>query len=117
MTKVLIVDDASFMRHTIKLTLEKNGFQVVGEAANGLQAAEKYFELRPDIVTMDITMPEVDGIEGVKLIKQIDQQAKILMISAMGQQDFVRDAIVAGALGFLVKPFKEEKILEVLRAM
>lgn len=117
MKRVLVVDDASFMRYIIKQTLDKHGFEVIGDAENGMQAAQKYLELRPDVVTMDITMPDVDGIEGVKLIKQIDPQAKIIMISAMGQEDFVRDAIMAGALGFLVKPFKEEKIIEVLNAI
>jgi two-component system chemotaxis response regulator CheY len=117
MKTVLVVDDALFMRHSIKLALEKNGFRVVGDAANGLEAADKYAELHPDLVTMDITMPDVDGIEGVKLIKQIDPEAKIIMISAMGYESFVMDAIVAGAAGFLVKPFKEEKIVEVLKAI
>lgn len=117
MKTVLVVDDALFMRHSIKLALEKNGLRVIGEAANGLEAAERYAELNPDLVTMDITMPDVDGIEGVKLIKQIDPDAKIIMISAMGYESFVMEAIMAGAAGFLVKPFKEEKIVEVLKAI
>lgn len=117
MKTVLVVDDALFMRHSIKLALEKNGFKVVGEAANGLEAAQKYAELFPDLVTMDITMPDADGIEGVKLIRQIDANAKIIMISAMGYESFVMEAIMAGAAGFLVKPFKEEKIVEVLKAI
>lgn len=115
--RVLIVDDALFMRHTLKMMLEKNEFEVIGEAENGLEAARKYSELLPDIVTMDITMPEVDGIGGVQLIKKIDPQAKIIMISAMGQESFVRDAIVAGASGFLVKPFTEERVVQVINSI
>ncbi|MDD2497285.1 MAG: response regulator [Desulfitobacteriaceae bacterium] len=117
MKRVLIVDDALFMRHTLKMMLEKNEFEVIGEAENGLEAARKYSELLPDIVTMDITMPEVDGIGGVQLIKKIDPQAKIIMISAMGQESFVRDAIVAGASGFLVKPFTEERVVQVINSI
>ncbi|MDD2421208.1 MAG: response regulator [Heliobacteriaceae bacterium] len=117
MKRVLVVDDALFMRHMIKMILDNNRFQVVGEAENGLEAAQKYNELRPDLVTMDITMPEVDGIGAVKLIKKMDPQAKIVMISAMGQERFVKDAILAGASGFLVKPFSEEKVVQVLNAL
>ncbi|MFZ7101483.1 MAG: response regulator [Peptococcaceae bacterium] len=112
MSKVLVVDDAGFMRMMIKDILNKNGFEVVGEAENGHKAIEKFQELRPDIVTMDITMPELDGIAAVKAIKQIDPAARILMCSAMGQQAMVIDAIQAGAKDFIVKPFKPERVLE-----
>lgn len=110
--KVLVVDDAGFMRMMIKDILSKNGYQVVGEAENGQKAVKKYQELKPDIVTMDITMPELDGIGAVKEIKKIDPNARILMCSAMGQQAMVIDAIQAGAKDFIVKPFKPERVLE-----
>ncbi|MFZ5353095.1 MAG: response regulator [Bacillota bacterium] len=114
MKKVLIVDDAAFMRGSLKMILEQNGFQVVGEASNGLEAIKLYKELMPDIVTMDITMPELDGIEAVKMIKQLDCNAKIVMISAMGQESKVKDAVISGAKGFIVKPFKSEFVVETL---
>lgn len=114
MKKVLIVDDAAFMRHTIKAMLEKNGFEIVGEAENGALGVERYKELSPDIVTMDITMPEKDGIEALKDIKKIDSGAKVLMVSAMGQEKLVKNSIIAGAKGFIVKPFKEDKLVEAL---
>lgn len=117
MKKVLIVDDASFMRMTIRTILERNGFQVIGEAENGKVGVEMYKALSPDIVTMDITMPEMDGIQAVKMIKQGNPEAKILMITAMGQEFMVRDAINAGAKGFLVKPFKDETIVKTLSNM
>ena len=117
MKSVLIVDDAMFMRYTLRKILEKNGFMVVAEAENGLLGVQKYGELLPDIVTMDITMPELNGIGAVQLIKQINPQAKIIMISAMGQQHLVREAILAGASNFLVKPFSEERVVEVLNSI
>ncbi|HBK52418.1 response regulator [Syntrophomonas wolfei] len=117
MKSVLIVDDAMFMRYTLRKILEKNGFMVVGEAENGLLGVQKYGELLPDIVTMDITMPELNGIGAVQLIKQINPRAKIVMISAMGQEQLVREAILAGASNFLVKPFSEERFIEVLNSI
>ncbi len=110
--KVLVVDDAAFMRMMIKDILSKNGYDVVGEAENGQVAVEKYKELRPDLVTMDITMPEMDGIAAVKEIKSIDGNAIIIMCSAMGQQSMVIDAIQAGARDFIVKPFQPDRVLE-----
>ena len=95
--RVLVVDDAAFMRMMIKDILKKGGFEVVGEAEDGVKAVEKYKELKPDLVTMDITMPEMDGITAVKEIKKIDENALIIMCSAMGQQAMVIDAIQAGA--------------------
>lgn len=114
MTKVLIVDDAAFMRMMIKNILIKNGFEVIGEASNGIKAIELYKEQKPDVVTMDITMPEMDGIEAVKGIKSYDPAAKIIMCSAMGQQSMVMDAIKAGAKDFIVKPFQADKVLEAI---
>lgn len=111
MKRVLIVDDAAFMRMVIKNMLVKNGFDVVGEAENGKEAFKKYLELKPDVVTMDITMPEMDGVQSLKAIKSQDPNAKIIMITAMGQESMVKDAILSGAKGFIVKPFKEENVL------
>ncbi len=112
---MLIVDDAAFMRMMIKDILSKNGFDVVGEANDGAQAVEKYKELQPDLVTMDITMPEKDGISALKEIKAIDPSAKIIMCSAMGQQAMVIDAIQAGARDFIVKPFQADRVLEAIK--
>lgn len=113
--RILIVDDAAFMRMMIKDILSKNGYQIVGEAENGRVAVEKYQELRPDLTTMDITMPEVDGISAVKEIRKIDPKANIIMCSAMGQQAMVIDAIQAGAKDFIVKPFQPDRVLEAVR--
>lgn len=112
--KILIVDDAVFMRMKLKDILEKNGYEVVDEAQNGLEAIEKYKASQPDLVTMDITMPEMDGIEALKAIKEFDPAAKILMCSAMGQQSMVMDAIRAGALDFIVKPFDSDRVIKAL---
>ncbi|RFU61537.1 response regulator [Peribacillus glennii] len=112
--KILIVDDAAFMRMMIKDILSKNGFEVVGEAADGAQAVEKYKETQPDLVTMDITMPEMDGIAALKEIKKINPNAKVIMCSAMGQQAMVIDAIQAGARDFIVKPFQADRVLEAI---
>ncbi|ASW43134.1 response regulator [Clostridium isatidis] len=115
MTRVLIVDDASFMRMMIKDILQKNGFEVVAEGSNGVEAVELYKKERPDIVTMDITMPDMDGIEAVKQIRAFDPNAKIIMCSAMGQQSMVMDAIKSGAKDFIVKPFQADRVLEAIR--
>lgn len=111
---ILIVDDAAFMRMMIKEILSKNGFEVVGEANDGLEAIEKYKELKPDLITMDITMPEMDGIAALKEIKKLDSNAKIIMCSAMGQQAMVIDAIQAGAKDFIVKPFQADRVIEAI---
>ncbi|SMC65859.1 response regulator [Sporomusa malonica] len=113
--RVLVVDDAAFMRMMIKDILSKNGYDVVGEAENGLKAVEKYQELKPDLTTMDITMPEMDGITAVKEIKKIDAAAKVIMCSAMGQQAMVIEAIQSGARDFIVKPFQPDRVLEAVR--
>ncbi|WP_026692479.1 response regulator [Peribacillus kribbensis] len=112
--RILIVDDAAFMRMMIKDILTKNGFEVVGEAENGQLAIEKFKELQPDLVTMDITMPEMDGITALKEIKSFSPGAKIIMCSAMGQQAMVIDAIQAGAKDFIVKPFQADRVLEAI---
>lgn len=115
MARVLIVDDAAFMRMMIKDILEKNGFEVVGEASNGQIAVDLYKKEKPDIVTMDITMPDMDGIEAVKQIRTFSPEAKIIMCSAMGQQSMVMDAIRAGAKDFIVKPFQADRVLEAVK--
>lgn len=117
MKSVLIADDSAFMRISIRSILEKNGFSVIGEAGSGEDVIQKYKVLKPDIVTMDITMPDMDGIEATKRIKGIDSGAVILMLSAMGQEKFVREAIIAGAKTFVVKPFKEEVLLETIKKL
>lgn len=113
--KILIVDDAAFMRMMIKDILTKNGYEVVGEAADGMQAIEKYKELKPDLVTMDITMPEMDGIAALKEIRAVDPGAVVIMCSAMGQQAMVIDAIQAGAKDFIVKPFQADRVIEAIQ--
>ena len=112
---ILIVDDAAFMRMMIKDVLTKNGFNVVGEAENGVKAVEKFKELNPNLTIMDITMPEMDGIQAVREIKKIDPNANIVMCSAMGQQAMVIEAIQAGAKDFIVKPFQADRVIEAVK--
>ena len=112
---ILIVDDAAFMRMMIKDILTKNGYNVVGEADNGAKAVEKYNELKPDLVLMDITMPEMDGIQALKAIKGADGGAKVIMCSAMGQQAMVVESIQAGARDFIVKPFQRDRVIEAIK--
>jgi two-component system chemotaxis response regulator CheY len=112
--RILIVDDAAFMRMMIRDILTKNGYEVVGEAQDGAQAIEKFKELRPDLITMDITMPEMDGIAALKEIRKLDSNAKVIMCSAMGQQAMVIDAIQAGAKDFIVKPFQADRVIEAI---
>ncbi|HBI92519.1 MULTISPECIES: response regulator [Terrisporobacter] len=114
MKRVLIVDDAAFMRMTIKNMLSNYEYEIVGEAENGLEAVEKYKELSPDIVTMDITMPELDGIQALRMIKKLNPGASVVMVSALGQEAKMKEAIIYGAKGFIVKPFKEEILLGAL---
>lgn len=113
--KVLIVDDAAFMRMMLKDILTKNGYEVIGEAGDGEQAVQMYKELSPDLVTMDITMPEKDGITALKEIKAYDPNAKVIICSAMGQQAMVLDAIQAGARDFVVKPFQADRVIEAVK--
>ncbi|SFU75281.1 response regulator [Alicyclobacillus macrosporangiidus] len=113
--RILVVDDAAFMRMMIKDILTKNGYEVVGEASDGAQAVEKYQELQPDLVTLDITMPEMDGIEALKRIRAADPNARVIMCSAMGQQAMVIDAIQAGAKDFVVKPFQADRVIAAVK--
>ena len=112
---ILICDDAAFMRMMIKDILTKNGYNIAGEAENGAKAVEKYAELKPDLVLMDITMPEMDGIEALKRIKASDASATVIMCSAMGQQAMVIESIQAGAKDFIVKPFQGDRVLEAVK--
>ena len=109
---IMIVDDAAFMRMMLKDVLVKNGFSVVGEIENGAVAVEKYKELQPNLTIMDITMPEMDGLQAVKEIRKQDSQARIIMCSAMGQQAMVIEAIQSGAKDFIVKPFQADRVVE-----
>ncbi|NLM14022.1 MAG: response regulator [Epulopiscium sp.] len=113
--KILIVDDAAFMRMMIKDILTKNGYEIAAEAENGVKAVEKFKELAPDLVIMDITMPEMDGIQAVREIKKIDGNATIIMCSAMGQQAMVIESIQAGAKDFIVKPFQADRVVEAVK--
>ena len=112
---ILVVDDAAFMRMMIKDILTKNGYNVAGEAENGAKALEKYNEVKPALVLMAITMPEVDGMQALKNIKAADPNAKVIMCSAMGQQAMVIESIQAGAKDFIVKPFQPDRVLEAVK--
>jgi two-component system chemotaxis response regulator CheY len=113
--KVLIIDDTAFMRMTLRNILEKNGYEVVAEAEDGIQAVEKYLQIKPDLVTMDITMPNMDGITAIKKIMAEDPNARIVVVSAMGQKALVIEALNSGAKDFIVKPFQPERIVEALQ--
>ncbi|WP_181348737.1 response regulator [Thalassobacillus sp. CUG 92003] len=113
--RILIVDDAAFMRMMIKDILTKNGYEIAGEAEDGQKAVELYKEETPDLVTMDITMPEMDGIAALKEIKELNPNATVIMCSAMGQQAMVVDAIQAGAKDFIVKPFQADRVIEAIQ--
>ena len=113
--KILVVDDAIFMRRMLSEILNEGGYEVVAEASNGKEAIDKYKESKPDLVTMDIIMPEMGGIDAVKEIMNHDENAKILMVSAMGQQQLVVEAIQAGAKDFIVKPFEASRVLSAIK--
>ena len=115
MAKIMICDDAAFMRMMIKDILTKNGYEIAAEAENGAVAVEKYSEAKPDLVLMDITMPDMDGIQALKKIKELDPAANVIMCSAMGQQAMVIEAIQSGAKDFIVKPFQAERVLEAVK--
>ncbi|WLR52550.1 response regulator [Bacillus tianshenii] len=114
MAKILVVDDAKFIRLTLSNILDKGGHVVIGQAENGEEAVELYKQLQPDVVTLDITMPIMDGISAVKEIKGYDSDAVVVMCSAMGQQKLVVEAIESGAKDFIVKPFDETRVLDAI---
>ena len=113
--KVLIVDDSGYMRKVIRRHLEPQGLEIVGEAKDGIEAVQLYKELKPDVVTMDISMKEMNGIEATKRIKQIDPNAKVIVISALGDARFIKEAIKAGARDYIIKPFQEERLLSSIK--
>jgi two-component system chemotaxis response regulator CheY len=115
--RILITDDALFMRVTLKNILTQNGYEVCGEASNGAEAVKLYSELKPDLVTMDITMPEMDGLEALKQIRAQDPGATVVMCTAMGQKNMVVEAIQSGAKDFIVKPFQPERVLEAVNKL
>ena len=117
MAKIMMVDDAAFMRKVIKDTLSKAGYTDLHEAVDGADAVEKYNELKPDLVLMDITMPNMDGLEALKAIRAADPNANVVMCSAMGQETMVIDAIRSGAKDFIVKPFKPERVLKTVTSI
>ena len=117
MAKILLVDDAAFMRKVIKDTLNKNGYTDVHEAVDGADAVEKYDELHPDLVMMDITMPNMDGLEALKAIRAKDPNANVVMCSAMGQESMVIDAVRSGAKDFIVQPFKPDRVLKTVSSI
>ncbi len=114
MARVLIVDDAAFMRKVLSDALAKGGHEVVGEAANGLEAVEQFQSLHPDVTTLDITMPEKDGLQALKEILAADPGARVIMCSALGQESKVLESIKSGAKDFVVKPFQPERVLEAI---
>lgn len=113
--RILVVDDALFMRNMLRDILSRAGHEVIGEASNGVEAIERYHDLRPDLVTMDIVMPLKSGIEALQEITAKDPTARVVMCSALGQDSLVIEAVQAGARDFIVKPFKEERVLDVVR--
>jgi len=114
MARLLVVDDAAFMRMTLQKMFEGHGHRVVAEASNGMEAVQKYVDSKPDVVFMDISMPDMNGIEALKRIKAVDPKAKVVICSAMGQQAMLADAIQYGAMDFVVKPFQEERLIAAL---
>lgn len=114
--RVLVADDALFMRVTLKKILTEGGFEVAGEAANGAEAVRLYQELKPDVVTMDITMPEMDGITALKQIRALDPEAKVIMCTAMGQRNMVVEAVQSGAKDFIVKPYQPDRVVQAVKA-
>ena len=117
MAKILIVDDAAFMRKVIRDTLTKSGYTDLHEAVDGADAVEKYAELKPDLVLMDITMPNMDGLEALKAIRAKDSNANVVMCSAMGQEAMVMEAVQAGIKDFIVKPFKSDRLLKAVTSI
>ena len=112
--KVLLVDDANLLKRILNEIVVSHGYTVCGEASNGLEGFNKYKELKPDIVFMDITMPCVDGLEGLKMITSYDKNAKVIMCTAMGQQSMIYEAVNSGAKDFVIKPFKPKQITDAI---
>ena len=117
MKKILVVDDSLFMRQSLRTIFESHGYQVIGEADNGEKAVEAYGKLQPDLVTMDVTMPVMDGVEALKKIKSMDPKAKVLMVTAMGQESIVKEAVMQGANGFVVKPIIADVLIKAVNKL
>lgn len=117
MPRIMIVDDANFMRASIRRMLEKTGYDIVAEASDGVEAVKLYNKHKPDITTMDITMPNMTGLEALIAIRSLDAKAKIVMVSAMGQEGLINEAISNGASSFIVKPFKQNNLLDILKSI
>lgn len=117
MKRILIVDDAVFMRDTLTQILERNGFEIVGTAEDGKEAIQQYQLLAPDIVTMDVNMPGMNGVEVLKALRIIDPNVKVVMVTANGQDAILREAVTSGAKNFIVKPFTEHRIVEILKRL
>lgn len=117
MKRVLIVDDAMFIRNSLRIILEKHGYEVVGQAGDGEEAIEQYKTLKPDLVTMDVTMPKMDGLEALRNIRAFDVKASVIMVTAVGKEETVREAIMSGAKSFIVKPFNEDKVVKVFEKL
>lgn len=117
MPRIMIVDDANFMRASIRRMLEETGYDIVAEAADGVEAVRLYNIHKPDITTMDITMPNMTGLEALIAIRSLDAKAKIVMVSAMGQEGLIHEAITNGASSFIVKPFKQNNLLDILNSI
>ena len=115
MARVLVVDYSVFMRMKIRMMIEPEGYEVAGEAGNGVEAVQRYMDIQPDVVLLDITMPEMNGIDALKRIKEFDPKAKVIMCSAMGQQVMVAQAIQSGAKDFVVKPFEKDRVLAAIK--
>ncbi|MFZ5874772.1 MAG: response regulator [Nitrospirota bacterium] len=114
-TKILVVDDSSFMRTSLKAILEKLGYAVVGMAENGVEAVAKFRDLKPDIVTLDIIMPQMGGLQGLKLLKSVDPNVVVVMVSSMADRESVTECVKAGAAHYLLKPFDQTKVAEVMK--
>ena len=113
--KILIVDDSNFLRNALKKILEGNGYEVVGTAENGLEAVSKYKELKPDLVTLDIIMPQLNGLQAIKMLRSIDPNALVVMVSSMSSKESITDCVKEGAKNYILKPFEEAKVIEVIQ--
>lgn len=113
--KVLIVDDSSFLRNSLKKILEDSGYEVIGMAENGLEAISKYKELKPDLITLDIIMPQMNGMESLKLLRSVDPNVCVIMVSSMSSEQSVLDCVEAGAKNYILKPFEEKRVIEVIQ--
>ena len=113
--RILVADDSSFLRNALKKIMEKHGYEVIGMAENGLETVTKYKELKPDLVVLDVIMPQMNGLEVLKLLRAVDPNAAVVMVSSMSTKESVVNCIQAGAKNYILKPFEEQKVVEVIR--